>query len=256
MKSFCITVCFASLASSAVFAASLPASKATAQINTVAVCANSNTAQAVNPCTTTDGTGVWRDVMTTQIKTSNVADLFAGVSLVTGLYTSTSVKGNNTGSLSTAVAEGTVRVRVLLDTASTNCQTNCTTFVTLPDQNSGVVFDQRIQSLSANLGNIFTSQCAATPTTCTLTPEQITLVLDTSAAHSFNFILPNVGTGTHTITVQAEVDTTNTSIFSNTNGGTSTSNAAFGLGSLTVESVRLVNSFTCGTDSTGVFTCN
>src|SRR5207248_9565228 len=127
-------------------------------------------------------------------------------------------------------------------------------FSTLPDMNNGVVFDQRIQSLSANLGFIFTSACAADPSTCTLTPEQITLVLDTSAAHSFNFILPNVGTGTHTITVQAQIDTDNTSIFSNTNGGVSASNALFGLGSLTIDSVRLVNSFACGTDSSGVFT--
>jgi hypothetical protein len=209
----------------------------------------------VNPCTNTDGSGHWLDVMTTQIKTSNVADLFAGVSLVTGVYTSTTVKGNNTGSTSTAVAEGTVKVRVLLDPLGANCQTNCTGFLTLPDQNSGVVFDQRIQSLSANLGNIFTSACAASPSTCALTAEQITLVLDTSSAHSFNFILPNVGTGTHTLTVQAQINTDNTSIFSNTNGGVSASNAMFGLGSLTIDSVRLVNSFNCTTNNSGVLTC-
>ena len=143
--------------------------------------------------------------MTTQIKTSNVSDLFAGVSLVTGIYTSTTVKGNNTGSTSSAVAEGTVRVRVLLDPPSAGCQDNCTSpdHRTLPDLGQGVVFDQRIQSLTANLGFIFTGQCAASPTTCTLTPEEITLVLDTTSAHSFNFLLPNVGVGTHNLVVQA-----------------------------------------------------
>jgi hypothetical protein len=239
-----------------VSASSLPASKAAAQVSTVTTCVNGNSAQANNPCTNQDGSGHWLDVMTTQIKTSNVADLFAGVSLVTGVYTSTTVKGNSTGATSTAVAEGTAKVRVLLDTVSANCQTSCSNFSTLPDMNNGVVFDQRIQSLSANLGFIFTSACAASPSTCALTPEQITLVLDTSAAHSFNFILPNVGTGTHTITVQAQIDTDNTSIFSNTNGGISASNALFGLGSLTIDSVRLVNSFACGADSSGAFTCN
>lgn len=242
------------LASAMMFGASLPSSKATAQVNTVTVCVNTNSAQSANPCTNTDGSGAWRDVMTTQIKTSNVADLFAGASLVTGIYTLTTVKGNSTGATSTAVAEGTVKVRVLLDPTSANCQTNCSSFTTLPDMNHGVTFDQRIQSLSANLGFIFTSQCAASPTTCTLTPEQITLVLDTTSAHSFNFILPNVGTGTHTITVQAQINTDNTSIFSNTNGGISASNALFGLGSLTIDSVRLVNSFTCDTVN-NVFTC-
>ena len=256
MKRIWFVVPFLLLFSSVALAASgTPSSKAAAQINTVTTCVNGNSAQGSNPCTNTDGSGYWVDVMTTQIKTSNVADLFAGVSLVTGLYTSTTVKGNSTGATSTAVAEGTVRVRVLLDAARVNCQTNCTLYTTLPDMNAGVVFDQRIQSLSANLGYIFTQQCAGSPTTCTLTPEEITLVLDTSSAHSFNFILPNVGTGTHTLTVQAQISTDNTSVFTNSNGGVSASNALFGLGSLTVDAVRLVNSFTCSTDSTGAVTC-
>jgi hypothetical protein len=195
--------------------------------------------------------------MTTQIKTSNVSDLFAGVSLVTGIYTSTTVKGNSSGATSSAVAEGTVRVRVLLDPPSAGCQDNCTSadHRTLPDFGQGVVFDQRVQSLSANLGFIFTGQCALSPTTCTLTPEQITLVLDTTSAHSFNFLLPNVGVGTHTLVVQAQISTENTSVFSNTNGGVSISNALFGLGTLTIDAVRLVNSFTCSADNSGAITC-
>jgi hypothetical protein len=255
MRRICLVACLALLGSSLMFATSLPASKAAAQINTVTTCVNGNSALASNPCTNTDGSGHWVDVMTTQIKTSNVADLFAGVSLVTGVYTSTTVKGNATGATSTAVAEGTVRVRVLLDPVSSQCQADCTSYQTLPDFNHGVTFDQRIQSLSANLGFIFTSECAGSPSTCVLTPEEITLVLDTSAAHSFNFLLPNVGTGTHRLVVQAQISTENTSIFTNSNGGVSASNALFGLGSLTIDSVRLVNSFNCATVN-GVFTCS
>lgn len=227
----------------------------TDEINTVTTCVNGNTAQGSSLCTNTDGSGHWVDVMMTQIKTSNVADLFADVSMVTGVCTSTTVKGNSTGATSAALAQGTVRVRVLLDSIRANCHTDCTPFVTLPDMANGVVFDQRIQSLTANLGFIFTQQCAGSPTTCTLTPEQITLVLDTASAHSFNFLLPNVVTGTHTLTVQAQISTANTSIFTNINGGVSASNALFGLGSLTVDAVRLVNSFTCSANSAGVFTC-
>jgi len=48
-----------------------------------------------------------------------------------------------------------------------------------------------------------------------------------------------VGTGMHTLLIQAEVNTSATG----TNGGASISNAMFGLGSVTVESVRFVNSF-------------
>src|SRR5882724_4939647 len=122
MKLLCLPVCLALLGSTMLSAASLPSSKAAAQVNTVTTCGSF----ASTPCTNTDGSGHWMDVMTTQIKTSNVADLFAGVSLVTGVYTSTTVKGNSTGATSTAVAEGTVRIRVLLDAPSPACQDNCT----------------------------------------------------------------------------------------------------------------------------------
>ena len=219
-------------------------SKATAQITTVTVCANSNN---LAPCilagSQTIPTGVWHNIMTTTIKTSNVADLFVDTSLVTGLYTSTQVKGNGSGSTSTASAMGGVQVRVVMDPqfdSSGNVVGG--TYAYPDDQGTGVTFDQRIQTLTANLGNIFTD-CFAnggnTGTGCTLTQQQITLALDTTSAHSYNFILVNVGTGTHTLLVQAQVNTNATG----SNGGVAISNAMFGLGSLTVESVRLVNSF-------------
>src|SRR5262245_19269609 len=67
-------------------------SKATAAINTVTVCANKSNA----PCLSAGvaPTGVWQNVMTSTIKASNVSDLFVNVSMVTGLYTNTLVKGN------------------------------------------------------------------------------------------------------------------------------------------------------------------
>ena len=91
-------------------------SKATAQITTVTMCANSNN---LAPCTALGSqnipTGVWHSIMSTTIKTSNVADLFVDTSLVTGLFTSTQVKGNGSGSTSSATAMGSVQVRVVLD---------------------------------------------------------------------------------------------------------------------------------------------
>jgi len=234
-------------AAALVFCSSLTfaqSSKATAQITTITVCANSNSmAQCVAPNSQNIPTGVWHNIMTTSIKTSNVADLFVDTSLVTGLYTSTQVKGNGNGSTSTASAMGGVQVRVVMDPqfdSSGNVVGG--TYAYPDDQGTGVTFDQRIQTLSANLGNIFTD-CFAnggnTGTGCTLTQEQITLALETTSAHSFNFILVNVGTGTHTLLIQAQVNTSATG----TNGGVSISNAMFGLGSVTVESVRFVNSF-------------
>ncbi len=240
--------------------ASAQSSKAAAAINSLTYCANTNSAQASNPCTQQNSVGAtegtWYNVMVSQIKTSSVADLFVVPSVVTGLYANTSVKGNTSGSTSTAVGEGTVKVRVLLDPNAnttqgvagcqdTNIASPCGGTAAFPDKSgAGVTFDQRIQVLTANLGYIFGgagSSCLTDITTCT--PEQIQLILDTTSAHSFNFIFLNVGTGTHTVVVQAQVDTSNTSTFANGNGGVSISNAAFGLGSLTVDSVRLVNSF-------------
>src|SRR5262249_24379634 len=158
-------------------------SKASAAINTVTVCANNSSAPCVSAGTTPQG--VWQNVMSTTIKTSSVADLFVDASLVTGLFTSTTVKGNGSGSTSSATAMGGVQVRVLLDGKPA---------LAFPDiTGAGVTFDQRIQTLTANLGNIFTDCFANGGTGCTLTPEQITLALDTTSAHSFNFILLNVG---------------------------------------------------------------
>src|SRR5258708_32398516 len=106
---------------------------------------------------------------------------------------------------------GSVQVRVVLDPQFDGSGNVIGGRYGYPDdQGSGVTFDQRIQTLSANLGNIFTD-CFAnggnTGTGCQLTQEQITLVLDTTSAHSYGFILPNVGTGTHTLLVQAQVNT-------------------------------------------------
>jgi len=164
------------------------------------------------------------------VQTSNSQSLFVNVSTVVGLYTSTKVTGNNTGATSTATAQAGVHVRVLLDG-------NVYAF---PDQlGTGIDFDNRVQTLTANLGNIFTSDCAANPSTCTLTPEQLTLILQTSSAHDFNFVLLNVGSGSHTIDVQVMADTHSTSA----TGGVAIAGAAYGPASVTVDTVRLVHNF-------------
>jgi hypothetical protein len=65
------------------------------------------------------------------------------------------------------------------------------------------------------------------------------LVLQTTSAHSFNFIFPKVGVGTYTISIEAAVNTNATVGGS----GTAIAGAAYGLGSLTEESVRMVHDF-------------
>jgi len=226
MKLFCTTTlaCALSVIGGAAWAQGTPSSKATAAINTVSVSCPSST-------TTTGAcdTG-WVNVMSATIKTSNIADLFVSPSLVTGLFTSTTVKGNGSGTTSTSVAMGAVQVRVLLD--------GHPGFAYPDSSGDGVTFDQRIQTLTAKLGFILTDCIASGGVGCELTPEEIELVLDTTSAHSYNFILLNVGSGVHSVTIQAKASSRSTTI-----GGAAVSNAIFGLGSLTVDSVRLVNSF-------------
>jgi hypothetical protein len=224
MRKFSLCLCLLAVACSSAFAQS---SKATAAITTVSVAGcSSNSTTAILPCVTE-----WVNVTSPlTVKTSNSTSLFVDTSLVTGLYTSTQVKGNNTGATSSAVASAGVSLRVLLDGVT----------YAYPDvAGSGVTFDNRVQTLTANLGNIFTSTCAASPTTCTLTPEQITLALDTTSAHSFSFILLNVGAGTHTVQVQAQTTSNSTG----STGGVAISNALYGLGSVTIDVVRLVHDF-------------
>ena len=103
--------------------------------------------------------------------------------------------------------------------------------------NYGVTLDTRVQTLTQDI-----SACIVTVGTSTgsctfdLTTD---LILKTTSAHTFNFIFPNVGVGTYSVQIQAAVNADATVGGS----GTAVGAAAYGLGSLTVESVRLVHDF-------------
>jgi hypothetical protein len=83
---------------------------------------------------------------------------------------------------------------------------------------------------------------------CTFTDQEISKILDTTSANHFNFIAPDVGTGDHTITVEASVSasgadgivgaTGNSSIVSSVNAS---SFAAINLGTLSVQVVKTAN---------------
>src|SRR5207245_9385540 len=113
-----------------------PSSKAATAINTISVSSDAT----FSACTAADN-GPWQDVMKTTIKTSNVSDLFVGVSLVTGLFTSTTVTGNGSGSTSKATAMGGVSVRLLLDGDATKAYPDTT--------GAGATFEARVQARPA-----------------------------------------------------------------------------------------------------------
>ena len=176
-----------------------------------------------------------KTVLRTTIKTPNKKDLLIGVSLETALFTQTQVKSKG-GTPDSASASATLEVSVLLDGKRFN-----------PTDRSGafppkVVYDKRAQTLSATLGGF--QSCVDSngdgvidvTTECTLTEEEIELILDTMAAHHFNFMAKNLDPGTHTLEVKVGIG-----VDTSSGAGIASATAGVGRGSLTVEEVRATN---------------
>jgi hypothetical protein len=190
-------------------------------------------------------------IMSTSMKVSASQSLFVSPSLVTGLYTSTTTKSHTGGGTSTAIATGGVYMRaVLTDPAGNVLQIAdpvavCTNDILGCQASSsgdfGVTLDSRVQTLSQTLSDcVVNVVVGGVPLTGTCAFDLTTqLILQTTSAHTFNFIFPNVGQGTYNVAIQVAVNSDATV------GGTATAvgAAAFGLGSVTVESVRLVHNF-------------
>jgi hypothetical protein len=255
--------CAAALYATSALAQGTPSSKATAAVNTLVSCKVSNATSydvGTAPMTCKD---VWTgydvyvapdgfvDVMSAPMKVSNSQSLFVSPTLVTGLYTQTMVR-TKSGSSSTASAMGGVYLRaVLKDPISGNvvkvadpvaiCENDILGCQKVGND-YGVVLDSRIQTLTQALSdcvvNVTVGTVAATGT-CSF-DSTIDLVLKTTGAHGFNFIFPYVGQGTYNVVIQAALDSGATVV---SGSGTAVGSAAFGLGSVTVESVRLVHDF-------------
>lgn len=252
-----IALTFAALISTPTFAQTA-SSKATAAINTGVGCTASGSADgATLPVTCHDifsGASVavtpdnFVPVMTSTMKVSNSQSIFVSPSLVTGLYTNTTTK-THTGSTSTAMAAGGVYLRAVLRDPNTGavvqvadpiaaCSDAILGCVQDASNHYGVVLDSRVQTLTQTLSSCVVTVAGTAGGSCNF-DSTLQLVLDTTSAHTFNFIFPNVGVGTYTISVEAAVNTSATSSI----GGTAIAGAAYGLGSMTAESVRLVHNF-------------
>jgi hypothetical protein len=96
-----------------------------------------------------------------------------------------------------------------------------------------IIFDSRIQVLSTVLqGEIGLD---AEGEIEILDPEEIALFIGTLSAHSFNFIADNLSPGEHVVTVSVKGLTA-----AGSQQGSAAAIAAVGLGSMTVEEVRMV----------------
>jgi hypothetical protein len=170
-----------------------------------------------------------------QIKVSNGnSSLLVGGSLQTSILTNTSTTGG--GGKQTATATGSVIVTMLVDghLAPVDCTTACPIGLAYPPM---VTYDMRQQTLTTNLGSICGT--VAGVVTCT-TAESIQLILSTTSAHSFNFIVPGLAGGTHTIQfkIAASTDATASSLLAGAEA-----QVAVGVGSLTAQVVKTLTPF-------------
>ena len=249
LTSAAAVTCFLALMTATASATST-ASKATAAISTLVGCSISNSTGNPSPMTcqqvfgggavpeTSDG---FVPIMDTPVQLSSSQSVFASPSLVTGLYS------NTLSSLSsTAIAEGGVFLRAVLKNSAgqvvmigdpVNECNNGEILGCFKNSSNvyGVTLDQRVQTLNSQLASCLTSSAGVNCDSA----QFVQLILQTTSAHSFNFIFPNVGQGTYTLEIQAAVNSAATS----TGSGSSVGAAAFGLGSVTVDIVRLVHGF-------------
>jgi hypothetical protein len=237
-------------------------SKATAAVNTAVGCTVTNATNiGTSPMACHDifsGASVpvtadnFVKVMDATVKVSNSESLFVSTSMVTGLYTSTTTKtktSSTSGSTSTSTATGTGGVyerAVLLDGSGNVVATafpvaECTSMI-LGCQSIGngfgVTLDSRVQTLTQSLTDCVVN-VGITTGTCSFT-STIGLILQTTSAHSFDFIFPNVGVGTYSVEIQMAVNSDAQVV---SGSGSAVGAAAFGLGSVTVDVVRLVHDF-------------
>jgi hypothetical protein len=172
------------------------------------------------------------------IKVSNGdSSLLVGGSLETSILTNTYTTGG--GGKQQASATGSVVVTMLVDgrlapadCPNPNINIICTGFA-YPTK---VTYDLRQQTLTTNLGSI----CTTVNTVLTCTGESIQLLLSTTSAHSFNFIVPGLSAGTHTIQfmIAVSTDATPTSLLVGADAS-----VAIGVGSLTAQVVKTLTPF-------------
>lgn len=168
-------------------------------------------------------------VLESELKNSGTPkDLIVGLSFETNLFTETVVRSKG-GTKDSSTASAAIRMKVFVDGEMI--------------QPGEVVFDKRHQELWAQLGGVLDCQDTVDADgvydgiisfdECDLTEEEIGLILDTTAAHSFNFLAYNIGSGSHLIEAYAKLEKDGT-----TQTGESNASASLGKGTLSVWEVH------------------
>lgn len=186
--------------------------------------------------------------MTTDIRTSSKADLTMDVAMQCSLATETEVKTKG-GSRGSATAEAGVKVRVRIQELDKG-ELIGDPWYAMPsndigaEPDSGVTYCYRSQTLEAVLqGQIDLQSCvdaegAFDPDSCTLTDEEIKLVLSTLSAHAFNFFTYDLDSGDYRLTVEANPDTNIATNDEEDANSSASATALVGLGSMVVDEVH------------------
>ncbi len=254
-------VIFTIFAATPAFGGNLPSSKAAAASGYLMAlgraCSDDGTVpgppagpELCEPDSPTD-TG-WKTVQRTYIKTPNAKDLVMNVAMQTGLVTFTEVKSKG-GNKDTSKAAASIHVRVrIYDVDSSTLQvipgSYRYAYPSSDDPNQlendyvGVTYNSRTQVLSATFQGII-ERCISDVGTIfiddeCLDPEEVSLLLKTLSANSFNFIAANETSGIKQIDVQARAKA-NTALF-DSQQGSAKGEAYVGLGSMLIETVRFV----------------
>jgi hypothetical protein len=148
------------------------------------------------------------------IKVPQQKELLVGLSAEIGLMTDTSIKGKNGGS-ARAIADAEAYVTIFAVPTGEYAYNLTPSIKAVPGT---VILSKRVQELSATLAGVIQT-CTDTGdgtidvlTECTVTDEEIGLMQDTTAAHHFNFVLPDMNSGEYDIVAvfttgaNAEVD--------------------------------------------------
>ncbi len=165
-------------------------------------------------------------VLSTELKNSGTPkDLVIGLSFETSLFTMTMVQSKG-GKKSHSAADAEIEMYVTVDGN-----------LAAP---GSVTFDKRRQELWASLGGVLDCQDLngdgiVSFDECTLTDEEIGLILDTKAAHSFNFLAYDIGSGSHIIEAYARLRHNGNVVAGSGDAGAS---ASLGKGTLSVWEVH------------------
>ena len=167
----------------------------------------------------------WQCLLTQTIKTANDKDLFIDASLLSGLYTKTVVRSKGAEKEASAAA-GAVLLAVTVDFDEGDH-----TGMAWPGP---IIYNARAQLLTATLQGVI-SNVYEEGIPVISSPEEIGLFIATMSANSFNWVVEDLDSGMHTVQVWVKCVT-----FAGTSKGSAEAAAVIGLGSVTVEEVRMV----------------